>query len=171
MDCLRSFNFTLRNQSNYGASDGFLHWQIGVQHFWLIDQALGNVTYLIQGFKNINIFGIEITGDVNSSPSFATYSTIVQNWKWNFVVEGENSTKVGILAPAQVPDYMVIQSTDPTFQLSKFQPSIKFETPIQSAKNISFRGFFCDGIANQNLTSAQVGFFLTVTVFYKYEGE
>lgn len=171
MDCLRSFNFSLRNQSNYDASNGFLYWQIGTQHFWLIDQALPNVSYLIQGFKNINIFKIEITGDVNSSPSFATYSGLVQNWKWNFTVEGQNSTSVGILAPAQSPDYMVIRSVDPDFAISKYQRSITFETPIQSAKRIDIRNFYCDGIANQNITSIQVGFYITFTVFYKYEGE
>ena len=171
MDCLRSFNFALANQSNYDASLGFKYWQINSQHYWLIDQFLPNVKYLVQGFKNINVFKIEVSGDVNSSPAFVPYEALVQNWKWDLQVVGQNSTNVGILAPAQSPGYMVIQETNPSFRLSKFQPSIEFETPIQSAKEIIFTNFYCDGIANKTTTSAQVGFVINVTVFYKYEGE
>ena len=171
MDCLRSFNFALANQSNYDASLGFKYWQINSNHFWLIDQSLPNVKYLVQGFKNINVFKIEVSGDVNSSPAFVPYEALVQNWKWNLQIVGQNSTNVGILAPAQNPGYMVIQETNPSFRLSKFQPSIEFETPIQSAKEIIFTNFYCDGIANKTTTSAQVGFVINVTIFYKYEGE
>ena len=171
MDCLRSFNFALANQSNYDASLGFKYWQINSQHYWLIDQSLPNVKYLVQGFKNINVFKIELSGDVNSSPAFVPYEALVQNWKWDLQILGQNSTNVGILAPAQNPGYMVIQETNPSFRLSKFQPSIEFETPIQSAKEIIFTNFYCDGIANKTTTSAQVGFVINVTVFYKYEGE
>ena len=171
MDCLRSFNFALANQSNYDASLGFKYWQINSNHFWLIDQSLPNVKYLVQGFKNINVFKIEVSGDVNSSPAFVPYEALVQNWKWDLQIVGQNSTNVGILAPAQNPSYMIIQETNPSFRLSKFQPSIEFETPIQSAKEIIFTNFYCDGIANKTTTSAQVGFIINVTVFYKYEGE
>mgnify|MGYP007090450808 FL=1 len=171
MDCLRSFNFALANQSNYDASLGFKYWQINSQHYWLIDQFLPNVKYLVQGFKNINVFKIEVSGDVNSSPAFDPYEALVQNWKWDLQIVGQNSTNVGILAPAQSPGYMIIQETNPSFSLSKFQPSIEFETPIQSAKEIRFTNFYCDGIANKTTTSAQVGFVINVTVFYKYEGE
>ena len=171
MDCLRSFNFALANQSNYDASLGFKYWQINSNHYWLIDQSLPNVKYLVQGFKNINVFKIEVSGDVNSSPAFVPYEALVQNWKWDLQVVGQNSTNVGILAPAQNPGYMIIQETNPSFRLSKFQPSIEFKTPIQSAKEIIFTNFYCDGIANKTTTSAQVGFVINVTVFYKYEGE
>lgn len=171
MDCLRSFNFALANQSNYNADLGFKYWQINSNHYWLIDQSLPNVKYLVQGFKNINVFKIKVSGDVNSSPAFVPYEALVQNWKWDLQVVGQNSTNVGILAPAQNPGYMVIQETNPSFRLSKFQPSIEFETPIQSAKEIIFTNFYCDGIANKTTTSAQVGFVINVTVFYKYEGE
>jgi hypothetical protein len=45
------------------------------------------------------------------------------------------------------------------------------ETPVESAKEIIFTNFYCDGIANKTTTSAQVGFLINVTVYYKYEGE
>jgi len=55
--------------------------------------------------------------------------------------------------------------------LSKFQPSVCFESPIQSAQQIIIKNFYCDGIANQSIISAQIGFLLNFTVYYKYEGE
>jgi hypothetical protein len=66
---------------------------------------------------------------------------------------------------------MITQGTNPFFRLSKFLPSISFESPIESAKEIILTNFYCDGIANKTTTSAQVGFVINVTVFYKYEGE
>jgi hypothetical protein len=66
---------------------------------------------------------------------------------------------------------MVDQPTNPFFRLSKFQPSITFETPIQSAKEITIKSLFADGIANHTTTSAEIGYVINVTVFYKYEGE
>lgn len=172
MDCLRSFNFNITNQSNYGAAQGFLYWQIGAQHFWSLDQndATGSI-YNITGFKNINIFKIELTGDVNNSPQLAGFGCIVQNWKLDIEVTGQNSTSAGNIVVAPNPFAMIQQATDPDFRLSKYQRSISFESPIQSARQIIIRNFYCDGISNQSIVSAQIGYNITFTVFYKYEGE
>ena len=172
MDCLRSFNFSIANQSNYGAAQGFLYWQIGTQHFWTLDSssAVGS-KYVIEGFKNINIFKIEITGDINSSPQFSPFQCIVQNWSLGFEVIGQNSSSVGTVLAAPNPFSMIDQPTNPFIRLSKFQPSVTFETPIQSAKEIIIKNLFADGIANQTPASAEIGYIINFTVFYNYEGE
>ena len=173
MDCLKSFNFTIANQSNYGAAQGFLYWQIGAQHFWTLDTSAitASSTYNIQGFKNINIFKIEITGDFNSSPQFAPYQCIIQNWNISLQIEGQNSQSTGNVLAAPNDFGLVEQSLNPAFRFSKFQNSVSFESPIQSAKKIIVNRIFADGIANQSLLSAQIGYVVNVTVFYKYEGE
>jgi hypothetical protein len=173
MDCLRSFNFTIANQSNYGAAQGFLYWQIGTQHFWTLDTSGigGSSTYNIQGFKNINIYKIEISGDVNSSPQVAPFQCIVQNWNFNLQIVGQNSQATGNVLAAPNNFGMVLEGINPTFRLSKFQNSVDFESPIQSATQIRVVNFFADGIANNTLLSAQIGYVVNVTVFYKYEGE
>ena len=171
MDCLRSFNFIIAGQANFTAPS-FLYWQIGTQHFWTWDYSSASGSkYLIQGFKNINIFKIELSGDINSSPQFAPYQCIIQNWSLGFEVVGQNSTSVGEVLSS--PNFFQIgeQQTNPFFRLSKFQPSITFETPIQSAKEIIIKNLFADGIANNTTTSAEIGYIINVTVFYKYEGE
>jgi len=172
MDCLRSFNFSIANQSNYGAAQGFLYWQIGTQHFWTLDIASASGSkYEIQGFKNINIFKIELTGDVNSSPQFSPYQCIVQNWSLGLEIVGQNSTSVGTVLSSPNIFSMIEQATNPFMRLSKFQNSVTFESPIQSAKEIIIKNLFVDGIANQTSTSAEIGYVINFTVFYKYEGE
>lgn len=172
MDCLRSFNFSIANQSNYGAANGFLYWQIGTQHFWTLDisSAVGS-KYNIQGFKNINIFKIEITGDINSSPQLAPFQCIVQNWSLGLEVVGQNSSSTGSVVAAPNPFSMITQPINPFFRLSKLQPCIEFKSPIQSAKEINVKNLFVDGIANQTILSAQIGYVINFTIYYKFEGE
>jgi len=172
MECLRSFNFSIANQSNYGLAQGFLYWQIGTQHFWTLDLlALNDSKYIIEGFKNINIFKIEMVGDVCSSPQFAPFQCIVQNWNIGVQVIGQNSQSVGRVQTAPNDFNLFQQPINPFFNLSKFQNSISFESPIQSAKEINVGSLFVDGIANQTPLSAQIRYSISFTVFYKYEGE
>ncbi len=172
MDCLSSFNFTISNQSNYGAAQGFLYWQIGTQHFWTLDSSSASGSkYEIQGFKNINIFKIELSGDINSSPQFSPYQCIVQNWSLGFEIIGQNSSGVGSVLASPNPFGMIDQPNNPFIRLSKFQNSVTFETPISSAKEIVIKNLFVDGIANHTTISAQIGYVINFTVFYKYEGE
>jgi hypothetical protein len=172
MDCLRSFNFSIANQSNYGAAQGFLYWQIGTQHFWTLDisSATGS-KFNITGFKNVNIFKIEISGDVNSTPQLAPFQCIVQNWNLGLEVVGQNSQSTGNVLAAPNVFGMIEQPVNPFIRLSKFQNSICFDSPIQSAREINIKNLFVDGIANQTILSAQIGYVINVTVFYKYEGE
>jgi len=172
MDCLRSFNFSIANQSNYGAANGFLYWQIGTQHFWTLDiSSASGSKYNIQGFKNINIFKIEITGDINSSPQLAPFQCIVQNWSLGLEVVGQNSASVGNVLTAPNPFAMIEQPLNPFIRLSKFQNCVSFESPIQSAREINIKNLFVDGIANQTILSAQIGYVINFTIYYKYEGE
>ena len=172
MECMRSFNFSIANQSNYGAANGFLYWQIGTQHFWTLDiSSASGSKYNIQGFKNINIFKIEITGDINSSPQLAPFQCIVQNWSLGLEVVGQNSTATGTVLASPNPFSMIEQPTNPFFRLSKLQSCIQFDSPIQSAREINVKNLFVDGIANQTILSAQIGYVINFTIYYKYEGE
>ena len=172
MDCLRSFNFSIANQSNYTTAMGFLPWAVGSQNFWTLDilDPSGS-KYNIEGFKNINIFKIQITGDINSTPQNAPFNCIVQNWSIGLEIVGQNSSSAGSVLSSPNPFTMIAQPINPFFRLSKFQSSIEFETPIQSAKEINIKNLFADGIANNSVISAQIGYVINFTIFYKYEGE
>jgi hypothetical protein len=171
MDCLRSFNFLIAAQSNMTAANGFEYWQIGTQHFWMLDFSALDSTFNIQGFKNVNIYKIEVAGDINSNILPVGFKVLVQNWNIDLQVVGQNAIIGGFITPVPNGFNMVSQPLNPIFNLSKFQRSIEFPTPIQSATSIIISGLYADGIANQSILSGQIEYQITVNVFYKYEGE
>jgi hypothetical protein len=170
MDCLRSFNFSLAVQSTFDNADGLYTWQIGSQNYFSLDYlSVGGSTYVIQGFKNINIFKIEVNGDWNNLPQIGVNS-LVQNWKCDLIIKGKNSTPVGNVLSSP-NDYGMIISSMPYLRLTKFQPSATFETPVESATEITLENLYCDGIAPQSLTDVRLSYRFNFTVFYQYEGE
>jgi len=171
MDCLRSFNFFLANQSNYPVVQGFDNWTIGGQNFWLYQATSADSIFNIEGFKNINIFKIEICGDINSNNLPVGFAGIVNNWNLEMQIVGQNSLIGGNVQVAPNGFGMQIQSLNPTFQFSKFQRSIEFASPIQSAKQIIVNALYAEGIANESILSIQLETAITVTVYYKFEGE
>ena len=171
MDCMRSFNFSLGFQSNMTPANGFEYWQIGTQHFWLFQSNASNSTFNIQGFKNINIFKVEINGDINSDTLPVGFKALVQNWNLEFELTGQNSPIIGNITAVPNGFNMIQQPTNPKFNLSKYQRSVEFASPIQSASNIIVTHLYADGIANESILSAQLEVFITFNVFYKFEGE
>ena len=174
MDCLRSFTFVIGKQTNYTAALRYKSWTVGGQHYWLIDDAVAlgaGSKYNIQGFKNINVYKIEITGDVNSAALPANVSAITENWSIFGSIKGTTSASVGNIQASPNPFGMTEYSGNSYFNISKYQNYINFVTPIQSAEYIEFAGFYAEGYGNESLVSAQIGFFINVTVYYKYEGE
>jgi hypothetical protein len=170
MDCLRSFNFSTAIQSVFTSADGLYTWNNGSQHFFSLDYYFASgSTYIIEGFKNINIFKIEVNGDWNNLPQIS-YNSLVQNWKIDVFIKGQNSTKVGRVLSSP-NNYGMVISNEPFLRLSKFQPSAIFETPIESAKEIILENFYCDGIAPETLTDVRLSYRFNFTVYYKYEGE
>ena len=171
MDCLRSFNFTIANQSNYGSPD-FKGWTLGAQHFWLLElsDATGS-KYIVEGFKNINVFKIEMNGTVYSSALPVGVSAITNNWHTFIEVVGQNSQSTGTVVASPNPFSMVLQPINPTFVLSKFENTVSFPSPIQSVRELNVKAFYAEGIANQSLLTGQLGYIVNFTVFFKYEGE
>jgi len=168
---MRSFNFSIANQSNYVAPD-FVYWQVGTQHFWTLDIAsAAGSKYNVQGFKNINVFKIELTGDISSTPRLAGFQCLVQNWNLGLEIVGQNSQSVGNVLAAPNPFGMIEQPINPFIRLSKFQNSVSFESPIQSVRELNVKNLYADGIANNSILSAQIGYIINFTVFYKFEGE
>jgi hypothetical protein len=174
MDCLRSFTFVIGKQTDYTTALRFKSWTVGTNNYWLVDDAvtLGSGSkYLIQGFKNINVYKIEITGDVNTAALPVGVSAITENWNIFGSIKGTTSPSVGQIVVSPNPFGMTEYPGNSYFNISKYQNSITFLSPIQSAEYIEFAGFYAEGYGNQSLLSAQIGFFINVTVYYKYEGE
>jgi len=170
MDCLRSFNFSVSAQSNMVAPD-FKGWAVGAQHFWVYVSSLPDSIFNVTGFKNINVHKIIVNGNVGTSTLPLLSGVIVNNWLFNVEVIGQNSVTNGNVSVAPNGFNMFVQPTNPVFALSKYNPSIEFATPVQSAKQIIFSAFYADGMGNEVLTNGQINWGINCTVFYKFEGE
>jgi hypothetical protein len=166
---MRSFNFSVSAQGNEPSPE-YQAWSVGAQHFWVYQSTNLDSIFNITGFKNINIYKISVNGFVGSYAALGS-SVIVSNWNWNIEVTGQNSVIGGDVSITPNGFGMSIQPINPIINLSKYTPYIEFATPIQSAKQIIFNGFYCDGIGAQILTNGQLNWAINCTVFYKYEGE
>jgi hypothetical protein len=169
MECLKSFNFLVVNQQNEPSPE-FYNWTIGGQNFWLYESTNAASSLFVQGFKNINIFKIEISGNVHSTSSTAGVAGIVNNWHIITTVDGQNSnlTTGNITAGGF---NMIQQPLNPNLIFTKYQRSICFETPIQSASKITIESLYADGIANQSAVSIKLAWWFNFSVFYTFEGE
>ena len=169
MDCLRSFNVAIVAGANEAPPEAKF-WTIGGQHFWLYSANNPNDDLTIVGFKNINIYKVEINGEVYSASSPVGVSAIVENWHVLFQINGQNSTFVG--GNIVTGGFNLLQQpNDPVFVLSKYQRSVTFETPIQSATKFIVSSLYADGKGNESNVSVQLSWFVNFTIFYKYEGE
>jgi hypothetical protein len=171
MDCLRSFSLTILDQKTYtSASSALTVW--GTNNSFAV-YSTDSSTFLIQGFKNINVFGIDMIGNVSSAYGSAPR------------VDNANATdfEIGVQLVGQIPqpigiigspnDFPIIQNTfiEQINTLSKYKTSVKFSTPIQSVKSISFYDFKAFGSHVQNILQVKMGYQLQFIFYYQFEGE
>ena len=171
MDCLRSFSFATRQNSSLSGGQ-IKQWFTGAaQHFWSSEFG-GNSTIKIQGFKNIDIYGIDVIGSVQTLTSSATGGVIVNDWYMQVAIDGSLPLVSGENQLA--PNYWLIDSNgtiNKSFALGKYTNSVKFATPFTSVKNISLLNLISQGTAYQTLTDINLNWDLNFVVYYKYEGE
>lgn len=169
MACIESFNLFLSGAGNLPSTSGFDSWTIGGQNFWSLDSTNTPSTFITQGFKNINIYSIELCGDVSTDNLPSGFQCLVNNWSVTLQVKGTNSAIQGIFGSNGFN--LSTQPINPTFKLSKYLPKINFVSPIVSATEIVLLGLKADGIGNESLVSAQLNLNLSLTIYYSYEGE
>lgn len=169
MECLKSFNFLVVNQLNEPTPE-FYTWTIGGENFWIYKSTNTASSLIVQGFKNINVYKIELSGDVYTESSPSGVAGLVNNWNVITTVDGQNSnlTSGNIITGGF---NMIQQPLNPNLIFTKFQRSICFETPIQSASKITIESIYADGIANQSAASVKLAWWFNFSVFYTFEGE
>jgi hypothetical protein len=171
MDCLRSFSLTILDQKTYtSASSALTVW--GTNNSFAV-YSTDSSTFLIQGFKNINVFKIDMIGNVSTAYGSAPR------------VDNANATdfEIGVQLVGQIPqpigvigvpnDLPIIQNTfiEQIYTLSKYKTSVEFSTPIQSVKSISFYDFKAFGTHVQNILQVKMGYQLQFIFYYQFEGE
>lgn len=172
MDCIRSFSFRVNTNSGVTLTD-IKQWQTGTaQHFFSCTTGGSGSKYNIQGFKNINVWGVGVTGTVGTIPSAAIGGIIVNNWTIDFKINGQAPFPSGVVQTT--PNYYVINASsveNTTFPLGRFSPNVKFDTPIQSVKSVEIGQTYADGYGWETLGTLNLYWNLNFTVYYNFEGE
>ena len=173
--CMKSFqlqigqSFTVTNTLNQSIKT----WGTVGQYFWSTSFLANSdiSVYNIQGFKNIDIYGVKMLGNVTGGHG-GVKCAVVTDWGFNISLDGTPPLISGIKSTS--PDGWGLKSLPPdilTFPLSKTANSIMLSDPITSVKSISFNYMDAQGIGAEFLNQVQLYYALNFTFYYKYEGE
>jgi len=171
MDCLKSFSFKVTTNTTL-TGGSIKQWTTGPnQHFWSASAGTSS-TYNIQGFKNINVFGVDVIGSVTTLTAAGTGGVIVNDWNIDVLLSGQQPLVGGNITAA--PNYYSINATSPTnriFPLGKFSNSVKLTDPITSVNFIQLGSTYAQGIGYETLGDVNLFWNLNFVVYYKFEGE
>lgn len=172
MDCIKSFNFSASANSNFTPLQNIQGWTIGTNNYFVGSISLTS-TINISGFKNINVHGISLNGNVTCLPTAPPLTKcLVEDWGIGVGIVGQmpiigNNVTVS-------PDEWNLITTTPAiqnFRLGKYKPDVKFASPIQSVNSINLNTLQVQGIGNESLVNQNLTWFLNFVVYYSFEGE
>ena len=170
MECLKSFNFSVRTNTNLTGSD-VKTWISGGQHAWTVQTSYSSI-YNIQGFKNINVYGIKCVGAISSLTSAALGGVVVNDWSIDVILNGQRPIIGGTITAA--PNNYGLDLNTPNnrnFSISKNSNSVEFGDPYQSVTSIELGGTTATGFGWQTLSNINLLWILNFVVYYKFEGE
>lgn len=173
MDCLKSFALTTTNVATYTVASGAVDVWGTNNNFNILAPLISN--FNVQGFKNINVFGLDIIG--NASSGYGNAVDRINNanaldWDVTIQLGGQVPLVGGVLGVNN--DWPIITNqpfTQQNYVLSKYKTSVRFESPIESVKTISLLDFHAMGNGAESVLQVRMGYFFQVMVYYKFEGE
>ena len=164
MQCMNQAEFFVSNSRLYTAASGeFKSWS---PNSWVVKSAVNEFIFNIQGFKNVNLYGIKILADVQSGLS-GTSQGIVTDYNFRCYLTGQYPEVSGTFTTNTYG-----ATTIPTFiTLGKYHNHVNFVDPIKSFSSIRFIVFSAQGINNALSTEINIDVNLNLYLYYKYEGE
>jgi len=172
MECLRTFTQTINIQNTLTSLNS-------VQSFWTsglnihcsavatFAAGVGAATFLPQGFKNIDVYALSVTGEIISDPANTTQGGIIDTWGVILNTVGTYAQISGVysnqaIAPNQNPA---------TISLSRFGNYVEFSSPIKSLSNICINNIYIQASNCQVNTNLALFGQLQFTTYYRFEGE
>jgi hypothetical protein len=169
---MRSFSFGVNVINNVAGAPDLKQWATGVaQHFWQVNTGTSS-TYNFQGFKNLDIYGIDVLGSIQTQANIGINGVIVNDWQIDVQVGGIVPRVSANVTGA--PNYYALDvnlSENSIFSLGKFNPSVKFADPISGSTFIQIQKTRASGIAYETIGSVNLWTRLNFIVYYKFEGE
>lgn len=170
MDCLRSFVVGIKQAQTFLTTD-VKTWFVGAQEFWVVEKVQDSV-FEIQGFKNIDLYGVDVIGSVQTWKTALSGGCIVNDWSFEIELQGNLPLISGKKLTS--PDDWNLQTDSVfarTFPIGKYNNSLKFADPIKSVKNINFEALRAQGVGGQTSGAIALDYDLNFVFYYKYEGE
>jgi hypothetical protein len=172
MDCLRSFTLNINQNASFSTPE-YIAWNTANNyHPWALQNGIGSTTpavsnFNVQGFKNINIFGISMIGNVYPTLATASRQGLVQDWGIDLQLTG-NPILVG--GNFGVNNFGFYQGGN-LISLSKYENEYKLLSPIQSVTQIQVINLNASGIQAESNAGIDLTFDVTLIFYYQFEGE
>jgi hypothetical protein len=170
MSCIKSYSFVSTGNPTV-TTPQLVSWLTGVQNSFVYDSGSSTSNYIISGFKNVNVHGVKIVGDVGGRADSGN-GAIIDDWAFTIRIRGEVPLISGNVLTS--PNFFNITTASPSsefFTLSKYNPSVEFADPFQSVKNIELSSFGLSGHSQQTPGTVELSWNFQFIVYYTYEGE
>ena len=169
MDCMRSFTLNI-NQNFIFTNTVFTEWNVlGTVLPWTMFDGSGTrfSIFNISGFKNIDLYGVSLVGNVYPLLAPAQRQALVQDWGVELALTGTPALIGGSFGNNT---FLATQGNTSVF-LSKYQNEYKLASPIKSVTDITISSLTASGIQNESGVSVDLAFDVNLIVYYKFEGE
>jgi hypothetical protein len=174
MDCLRSFviDFKVIGNLSSFAGGAYKFWSVGSNNYLNaaidLDLAPNPAIFKPEGFKNIDVYGIQLAGNFQADANSLTLNGIITNWGARVVTIGNYGQ---ISASIPFPLNFNVTQNPQVIGLNNINPKVEFPSPIKSVSNIvidtlNFTAEHCQSNTDLALISD-----IMLIVYYKFEGE
>ena len=167
MDCLNSFSVSLQLQRGYSTGGTNVKtWGTAGNYNWQVLELGSSTNLAIQGFKQIDVYGIEMLGTVYTDVG-TNDGAIVSDFGIELTFTGQAPLVSGI----SDNNFWPLTINNKAFTLSKYRNQTNMESPISGCSNINFGFFNAQGTGGETLSSVTLDIRLQFNFYYKYEGE
>lgn len=165
MDCYKQFSFYLKKQNAYLVGPGFTRFSDGLSLGWVLKDSTTQSIFNIEGFKNINLYGVKMIGNIQSLVT--GNHGIVDDYNFNLSITGTTPKISGIFTT----NGYNISTSSTNIQLGKYDNTVMFSDPIQSCTQIKINEFEAQGYVPETFAGIDLEMNLTFYFYYKFEGE
>jgi len=172
MECMRSFTLSLNSNFTFDINN-FKPWNIaGPVKPWTVELGIGSVfstqcDFNIQGFKNIDLYGVKLVGDCYPTYLPAGRKGLVENWGLDMELQGNPAIIGGNFG---IDNYGFVQGSN-YITLSKYLNHYELADPIKSVTEIKIVNLTASGYEFELATNLNLTYFFTLIFYYKFEGE
>lgn len=169
MDCLRSFTIEINQGRTFSvAGTNIKTWGTLGNYHWIIVEQGGTSIFDIQGFRRIDLYGIEMLGNIQTDAGLND-GAIVEDYSFNIGIGGQVPLVSGIVRTA--PNFWAINPSVGQFNLGKYANKLTLESPYTGCTSLVFNGFRAQGNNGETTNSISLDIKLQFVVYYKFEGE